>query len=378
MRVPPDTASAIGRGHPWVFRDRPYRAPVGAVVEICDDSDRVVGWGLADSGPIAVRVLGRGPAPTDGLPRVIMDRIVRADRVRQRMVAPDTDCWRVVNGEGDGLSGLVVDRYGDLCVVRLYASAWEPWLEAISDAIRKLGWARTAFRRLGVARVDGGEGGMVLFGADPPDCLVVSEAGVKLLVRPHIGQKTGLFLDQREHRGLVRRWASGRTVVNLFAYTGGFSVAAVLGGSARVITVDIAPDAIEDAKETFRINGIDPAEHGFEVADAFKWAPRGAVDMLIIDPPSLAHDKGAEASARRAYKKLHERLGGHVARDGLLATSSCTARLPTEAWQKVVAEGLAASGDWSWHWTSGEPPDHPVAIGHPEGRYLKFAVLRRR
>lgn len=378
LRIPNDTAAAVTRGHPWVFRDRAYRAPQGAVVELTDDNDRVIAWGMADDGPIAVRVLGRGPVPDQPLPKLIAERIQRADRARTRLIGGDTDCWRVVAGEGDGLPGLVVDRYGDLAVLRIYAGAWEPWLDAIVGAIGKLGWARTIFRRLGVARVDGSEGGVVLEGPSPPDQLVVNENGMRLLVRPWVGQKTGLFLDQREHRALVRRWAAGRLTANLFAYNGAFSVAAALGGAARVVTVDIAADAIEDAKENFRLNDLDPDAHGFEVADVFAWTPKGALDLLIVDPPSLAHDRQSEASARRAYRKLHARLGPHVARDGLIATSSCTARLGLDAWRLVVAEGLAGSGDWSWHWVSGEPPDHPVALAHPEGRYLKFALLRRR
>lgn len=361
-----------------MFRDRPYRAPVGALVDITDDNDKVVGWGICDEGPIAIRVLGRGQAPAESMPRIIADRIAAADRVRQRLMPPETDAFRVVAGEGDGMSGLVIDRYADLAVVRVYAAGWLPWLQAITDAVVKLGWCKTVFRRLGVARVDGGDGGVTLFGPDPAESLVITECGMKLLVRPRVGQKTGLFLDQREHRALIRRWSSGRRVANLFGYNGGFSVAAALGGSARVITVDIAADAIEDARENFRLNGLNPADHGFEAADVFNWTPKGTIDLLIVDPPSLAHDKSSEVSARRAYKKLHERLGAFVTREGLLATSSCTARLPLDAWRTVVAEGLAPTGDWSWHWVSAEPPDHPVALAHIEGRYLKFGLLRRR
>jgi 23S rRNA (cytosine1962-C5)-methyltransferase len=378
LRIPNDTAAAVRRGHPWVFRDRAYRAPVGAVVELYDDSDQIVGWGLSDEGPIAARVLGRGAAPTEPFPKVIAERIARADRVRQRLIVGETDCWRVVAGEGDGLPGLVLDRYGDLAVVRVYASAWEPWLEAIVAAVQKLGWARMLWRRLGVARVDAGEGGVALLGPVPPAQMIVTENGMRLLVRPHVGQKTGLFLDQREHRAMIRRWAPGRYVANLFSYNGGFSVAAALGGAARVISVDIAADAIEDAKENFRLNGLDPDQHGFEAADAFQWSAKGPLDLLIVDPPSLAHDKATEASARRAYRKLHAHVGPQVARDGLLATSSCTARLGLEPWRQIVAEGLAPTGDWSWHWVSAEPPDHPTSLAHVEGRYLKFALLRRR
>ena len=246
------------------------------------------------------------------------------------------------------------------------------------SAVQGLGWVGAIYRRFGVHRVDGTDGGEPLLGAEPPDVMVVSEYGMKMLVRPLVGQKTGLFLDQREHRELVRRWAAGRMVANLFAYTGGFSVAAAIGGAARVVTVDIAPEAVEDAKENFRLNGLDPAGHGFEVADAFEWRPRGHVDLLIVDPPALTRAKKSDGAARSAYRKLHRRLGPFVPKSGLLATSSCSARLSLDGWRQAIREGLAPTGDWSWHWCSGEPPDHPTALGHPEGHYLKFAVLRRR
>ncbi len=379
LRIPNDTAAAVTRGHPWVFRDRPYKAPPGALVELTDDNDRLVGWGLADDGPIAVRVLGKGPAPKEPFANWLEAHLLRCDRFRHRIIFGDTDAYRVVAGEGDGLSGLVIDRYAKLAVVRLYSSAWTPWLDTIVRALNTAGWAETVFRRLGVARVDGRDGGETLFGPEPAEKVVVSEHGMKMLVRPYIGQKTGLFLDQREHRAMVRQWANGRTVANLFAYNGGFSVSAVLGGASRVVTVDLAPEAIADAKENFQINGINPDDHGFEVADVFEWrGGKTPFELMIVDPPSLAHDKNAEAAARRAYRRLHAQVGPMVARDGLLATSSCTARLGLDPWRQIVAEGLSASGDWSWHWISAEPPDHPTALAHPEGRYLKFALLRRR
>jgi 23S rRNA (cytosine1962-C5)-methyltransferase len=309
----------------------------------------------------------------------VRTRIGLADAVRATLVdLAHTDALRIVAGAGDGLDGLVVDRYGALAVLRVYARAWEPWLAEVVSAIAALPWCTTVWRRYGVARVDGREGGETLAGPPPPGSLVVREHGMRLLVRPETGQKTGLFLDQREHRGLVRGWANGRTVANLFGYTGGFSVAAALGGATRVVTVDVAADALEDARENFRLNGLDPAAHGFEAADAFAWRPDEPVGLLVLDPPSLAHDRKAERAAVAAYRGLHRHHGEHVAEGGLLATSSCTARVATAAWRAAVTEGLAATGAWSWHWTSAEPADHPTALAHPEGPYLKFALLRRR
>lgn len=369
-------ARVLRRGHPWLLGER-VDAPAGTVVELASDGE-VVAWGLADTGRITARVLGRGPAPKGDVGRVLAERVRRADAVRTRLTPPGTDACRVVSSAGDGLPDLIVDRYDDLAVMRLYSAAWEAHLDALVGAIASLPWCTTVARRMGVARVDGGEGLEVLHGPDPAELIVVHEADMALPVRPYVGQKTGLFLDQRAHRAMVRRWSSGRLVANLFAYNGGFSVAAALGGAARVTTVDLAPDAVEDAKEAFRLNGLDPDDHAFEVADVFHWTPREALDFLIVDPPALTRGKEADKAAARAYRRLHTQLGPHVPRDGLLATSSCTARMTLEGWRELVGDALAEVGDWSWHHVSAEPVDHPVSVGHPEGHYLKFALLRRR
>jgi len=376
LRLSRSAARAVKEGHPWVFREGPVRPDPGTVVRLDGPDGKRVGWGLADEGPVAVRVLGRDEP--EELGRLLLQRVQRADKARWALLPPATDAYRVVAGAGDGLPGLVVDRYGELAVLKVYSAAWLPYLDQVVAALVRLPWLSAVYRRFGVRRVDGRDGGEVLHGSAPGDAVVVQEDGVQMLVRPKVGQKTGLFLDQREHRMLVKRWAAGREVANLFSYTGGFSVSAAMGGAARVTTVDIAPDAVEDAKETFRLNGLDPAHHAFEVADAFAWRPQRPLGLLVVDPPSLARGKQADAAARNAYRKLHRRLGGDVARDGLLASSSCTARLPLAEWRKAVAEGLAPTGDWSWHWLSCEPPDHPTGLVHTEARYLKFGLLRRR
>ena len=200
---------------------------------------------------------------------------------------------------------------------------------------------------------------------------------MKLLVRPREGQKTGLFLDQREHRRLVGDWAPGRRVANLFAYNGGFSIAAALGGASQVITVDIAPAAIEDAREGFRLNGLDPDDHVFEVADVFAWEPTGRLGILVVDPPSLARGNRSRGAAASAYRKLHQRLCGSVELDGLLVSASCTAQLTWERWYEAVVEGASRHGSWSVLHQSRAPTDHPVAAAHTEGQYLKLALFRR-
>ncbi len=378
LRLPTSTVVPVRRGHPWVFRDVVVPAEVGESVVLDAPDGTRVGWGIADEGDIAVRVLGVGDEAPD-IRRALFERIQRADAVRRRVVDGDTDAYRVVAAAGDGLPGLIVDRYADVAVVRLYAAAWVPHLGTIRDAVRALGWPARVVRRLGVARVDGDAGLVPLAG--PEDAgwrVVVQEHGMLLYVDVEHGQKTGTFLDQREHRLLVRRLSPGRQVVNLFSYHGGFSVAAALGGAASVVTVDLAPEAVEDARDNFTLNGLDPDAYGFEVADAFAWRAQGRPDLVVLDPPSLAHSRKQVGAARAAYRKLHRHHGAGVARDGLLASASCTSWMDAAGWHEAVEAGLSPLGPWSWLHRSATPPDHPVAMGHPEGWYLKFGLLRRR
>jgi 23S rRNA (cytosine1962-C5)-methyltransferase len=377
IRVSKAAARAARSGHPWVFREGFEVKRPGEVV-IVEGSDGVlVGWGLTDKGPIAIRMMGRKIPGTIDINRTLAERVRRADAWRLRNFDADTTAYRLVAGAGDALPGLVVDRYGGVAVLRVYSDAWGPYLEGLVSAVKGLPWVESVFRRYGVERVDGRTGGETLYGPEVPEHLTVLEHGMKLLVRPRSGQKTGLFLDQRTHRRLIRDWSAGRLVVNLFAYNGGFSVAAALGGAATVATVDIAPDAVEDARENFRLNGLDPADYQFEVADVFEWRPKSKVDLLILDPPSMARNRKALDAAKHAYTKLHAAFASCVAHDGLFATASCTARMSREEWEDAIRVGLSRGGEWAWHWKSSEPLDHPNGLMHREAEYLKFALLRK-
>ena len=256
LRVTEDVLGPVSRGHPWIYADGvAERLPPGTPVQLVDKRDRTVAFGLADEGPIAVRILDRHPAP---LGRLFQHRVSEAVALRAQVLPARTDAFRLLNGAGDGLPGVVVDRYGPLLVLRIYGACWKPHLDALVHALKAVPGVTTIARRLGVRRVDGGEGLVTLMGEEAPEQLVVQEAGLRFLVRPREGQKTGLFLDQREHRCFVGARAHGLDVVNLFAYTGGFSVHAIAGGARRVISVDLAPEAMADAAENLRLNGMDP------------------------------------------------------------------------------------------------------------------------
>jgi 23S rRNA (cytosine1962-C5)-methyltransferase len=346
---------------------------VGTLVRLVDGRGRPVGFGLADRGEIAVRVLGRHPQPLEEL---VPERLHAAQRWRDSALPPDTDAYRLINGAGDGMPGVVVDRYGSLAVLRLYSEAWESSLDVLVRAIARLRWVESVVRRLGVQRVDGDKGTVTLHGPEPADCLVVRERGLRFLVRPREGQKTGLFLDQRDNRHRVGGWARGREVVNLFGYNGGFSLYAAVGGARSTVTVDLAPEALADARENFRLNGLDPDAHGFEQADCFAWRPARPVGLVICDPPSLSHGARSDNAARGAYRDLNTHAGRMAARGGLLVTASCTARLREDRWLEAVRRGLGkAGGPWSQVFQAREPVDHPVAAGHPEGHYLKLVAF---
>lgn len=367
----------MARGHPWVYADGIEGSALpepGTFCLLVDSRDKVAGFGLTDRGDVVVRVLGRTP---ETLERLVPRRIKEAADARTGLIPPDTEMWRLCNGEGDGLPGVVVDRYGPVAVLRLYAGCWEAHLDLIVDALTRVPGVTTVLRRLGVRRVDGREGVERLAGPEVPEPLVVMERGLRFLVRPSEGQKTGMFLDQRENRQWVREHAAGREVLDLFAYTGGFSVYAAAGGAKRVTTVDAAAPALDDARENFRLNGLNPDAHAFLATDIFTFEPSAPVDLLICDPPSLTHGQRSDNAARTAYRDLAARCSPWVRPGGLLATASCTARLNGERWEQSVREGIRRAGRWAWIWRTGEPPDHPTGAEHPEGRYLKFAVLRR-
>jgi 23S rRNA (cytosine1962-C5)-methyltransferase len=375
IKIPDDASRAVRNGHPWVYSGPKIKnlPEPGTPIRLIDSKEKAIGFGLSDEGPIAIRVLGKNP---DTIPNIIERKIKHAAELRARLFdETQTNCYRLVNGPGDNLPGLVVDRYGSVAIVRLYGKCWEPYLKHICISLHTLPGIESTFRRFGVKRVDGKKGGQLLSGKSVPDDFVVLENGFKFLVRPRVGQKTGLFLDQREHRAHIGRLSKGQVVANLFSYTGGFSVYAAAGGAKRVFSVDISDAAINDAKENFRLNGIDINNHVFEATDAFKWTASEPLSLLICDPPSLSHGQQADQTAHKAYESLATQCAKQLKRGDLLATASCTARLKQSKWEEAIEWGLKRQGRWSWLWRAAEPPDHPISTFHPEGRYLKFSIL---
>ncbi len=272
LRLQKDLARHLRAGHPWVFRKAVEKAPKGlapgAIVDVTDEG-RFVARGYFDPhSAISVRLLTR-EAAEDVDAAFWRRRIARALALRAELVAGTTG-YRMVHGESDGLPGVVADRYDRFAVLKLYSAGLVPHRAAIVEALRAEAtglagvYGRDEIPRDDDEEEGGAPAGRVLWGAEPPERIIIEEHGMTLLVDVRKGQKTGHFLDQRENRRMVRDLARGRPeVLNLFGYTGGFSVAAALGGASHVVTVDVDRDALALARENFSANRLDPSAHAF-------------------------------------------------------------------------------------------------------------------
>ncbi len=380
-------AVAVRRGHPWVYREGLSRAPrglaTGAVVDLADERGELLGRGLWDAGsPIAVRVYereGRLDAAS------IAGRVERALGLRDELFAEggDTDAYRLVNGEGDRVPGLVLDRYGSVAVLRVDGDALRTWVDRLGPPIAAA-LARRGIDSLGVRAPDAASGAkklVPLAGRPPPERVVVRERGVAMEVDLWHGQKTGAFLDQRENRARVRALAAGRArVLNLYSYAGGFSIAAALGGAGRVTSVDSAAAAHATAQRTFRANGVDPGAHSFVTADALAFLERAGergerFDLVVSDPPSFAPSERARPRALAAYRRLHRAAAAVLADGGVLCAASCSSHVAAEDFLETLDDAALGRSDLCLRELFGQPADHPTLPAWREGRYLKLAVL---
>jgi 23S rRNA (cytosine1962-C5)-methyltransferase len=292
-----------------------------------------------------------------------------------------TTAYRIVNGEGDRMPGVVIDRYADVAVLRADGPAAEVlvrrFAETIFGALSPMGVRGLSLRtqaRGDAVRIDR------LAGSPPPDTREVAEHGVPFVVDLARGQKTGAFLDQRENRRRVGALAAGKDVLNLFSYAGGFSLHAALGGARKVTSVDVAAGAHATAQTSFRAAGIDPTAHDFVTADAFAFLRRAherraAWDLIVSDPPSFAPNEKSLGRALASYRALHRACADVLGSGGVLCASSCSSHVDAPAFASTLDDAALGRSDLSLLELFGAPEDHPTLAGWPEGRYLKFAVL---
>ncbi len=376
-----DVGARVREGHPWIYRDACVATSLapGALAEVVDREGRFVASGYVEDGPIALRVLStkRGEHPLSVIPQ----RIASALTLRRRVISSDTDAYRLLHGEGDQVPGAVVDRYADYAMIKFDGAAAEAALkEAVVDALQTLLPEVTLLLRRGRGDSKRTE---AITGRLPEGPIEVREHGMVLLSDLSAGQKTGLFLDHRQARMKVRQLSAGARVLNLYGYVGGFSIAAGLGGAARVETVDVARGAIELAHRAWAANGLDPAAHTPTVSDVFDRIDalrRRSMrfDIVICDPPSFAPSQSAVGAAVNAYRKLHAGCLRLVEPGGLYLAASCSSHIDPVTFDRTLREASDKTGSKLQildRW--GGPPDHPRLAAFPEGDYLKCILARR-
>jgi 23S rRNA (cytosine1962-C5)-methyltransferase len=373
----PGRDRAARRRHPWVMSGAVARvdgaAAAGDLVSVMSPDGEILGYGHFSPGSqIRVRLLAFGK--DEAGEALIGERVTAALRLREALPGlAGTDAVRLVNAEGDGLPGLVVDRYADVLVVRPSTAGMLRRADAVAEALRAAVPARAALLRpdtvsLRQENVPARE--RVLFGEAPAGAVRIDEHGRSYRVDPLRGQKTGFYLDQRDARDLVQSLARGRRVLDAFAYTGGFAVAALQGGAAHATLVESSKDALALAGENVAF-----ARERVEVVadDAFHFL-RGAgpaFDLLVIDPPPLARRKGDVQRAARAYKDVLMHALRRAAPEAHLLAFACSHHVGPELFQQIAfGASLDAGRSLRVLGHLEAPADHPVALDHPEGRYL--------
>jgi len=373
--------------HPWIYRrmvkkPRGRLAP-GALVEVRSRDGAFLGRGIYNGrSDIAVRLLTESPEESlDGA--FFVDRIARARRLREETLAlgERTNAYRLVHGEADGLSGLVIDKFGDVFVMRLYSAGYVSLVDTLRDALIELypGARVTARSDDATARREGFDNAKLSKRFDPLGRVAIEEDGLAMEVDVDAGHKTGFFLDQRDNRREFARLARGKGVCDCFCYTGGFGIAAARAGARPVTGVDLDEDALVVARDNAKRNGV---EVRFVHCDVFKHL-RGmqsrdeTVDALVLDPAKLAGVRAEVGRARRTYGDLN-RLGMSVVADGgLLLTCSCSGLISESEFLSILTRSASEAGVYLQIFKiAGAAGDHPYVSSFPEGRYLKAVFAR--
>jgi 23S rRNA (cytosine1962-C5)-methyltransferase len=385
VHLKPGKDRAVRLGHPWIFSgalaDLDPGLPPGTVVDVLGSSGEFLARGYATPKcSIAVRVLTHRQEAIDTA--FIRRRLERALDWRRRCIEADTDAYRLINGEGDGLPGFVVDVYGEFAVLQALTAGAERLKTTLVEALAATLPLRGVYERSrgnvrreeGLAQIDA-----VVWGEAPPDVVEVREHGHRLLVDVRGGQKTGAYLDQRPNRALVQRLARDARVLNAFAYTGSFAVAAAAGGAATVVSVDGSEPALELADRQWLLNGLPAEKAEFLRGDVFTYLRtcEEVFDLLILDPPALIKRRQDVARGARAYKDLNLHGFRRAAPGALVFTFTCSQHLSAELFRKIVAGAAADAGRRVQALAAlGPGLDHPALLAHPEGEYLRGLLLR--
>lgn len=386
----PGREKSVRNRHPWLFSGAIERieghAPNGEVADVTDASGAWLARGLLNRrSQITVRLFAWDAADAF-TPEWLTERVAQADAWRRKTLPPDTDAYRVVFSESDGVPGLIVDRYGDVLVVQLSTLALQRRKEMVVDALRTALDPAAIVERVDV-EAHAREGVMAAAGSDllwgeASPVVEVHEHGLRFGVDLRGGQKTGFYLDQRENRQRVGAYCAGARVLNCFAYTGSFAVYAARAGAAQVINVDTAATALREAGENMARNGFARSQDEYVESDVFRmlreYRERGEqFDVIVLDPPKFASTAAQVPGATRGYKDINLLALQLLRPDGVLATFSCSGAVSADLFQKVVF-GASVDARRSAQIVERltQAPDHPVLLSFPEGEYLKGLLCR--
>lgn len=386
VKVKPAAERSIRAGHPWVFDGSILKEPddgrAGDLAIVFDrNKNKFLAAGLYDPhSPIRIKILqANTPATIDR--DWFRERIEGAFAQRQPLLATDTDSYRLLFGENDGLPGLIADVYARVLVVKLYTTAWLPYLATVLPELLRVSETETIVLRLSrqvqqrTEELAGLHDGQVLHGDLPDPEVEIREHGLRFLANVVRGHKTGFFLDHRHNRKRVGELAADRRVLDVFSYAGGFTVHALAGGARSVTSLDISAQAQEAARRNVALNELDATRHEVVVADAFAgmealYRAGERFGLIVVDPPAFAKRAEERERALQSYARLARLAARLVAPDGILLLASCSSRISADEFFTTVEDELARAGvkyrslERRFH-----DVDHP--IGFPEGGYLK-------
>ncbi len=376
---------AVLRGHPWIFSGAVARiegeVSPGEIGEVYSREGQFLGLGhLNPRSQIVVRVLTQKKEELGE--KFFSERISRTVVLRKNWSKERTNAYRVINGEGDFLPGLIVDRYGETLVLQCLTAGMDRLKGTLTHLLAKELRPQSIYERSDVAmRSEEGlsESSGLLYGKDVPEFIEIKEYGCRFQANVKRGQKTGFYLDQRENRFSVKSLSKGKRILDCFSNTGAFSVHAATGGAQELTLIDSSEEALGIAEKHFSLNQLDKIPHRCLRGDAFE-IMRGiepGYDIAILDPPPFAKKKGHLSSASRGYKDLNLWAFRLLNKEGLLFTFSCSHHMSWDLFQKIVFSAALDSGkSVQLVGRMGHPWDHPINLSHPEGEYLRGLICR--
>ena len=371
---------SILRRHPWIFSGAIHKLEMdpgdGDWITVRSGSGDILGYGHYQRGSISIRMLSfDGAEPGE---KFFEEKLRASLRLRRSagILNGRTNSCRLVHGEGDGLPGLIVDLYDNTAVIQAHSHGMHKDRERIASALKAILPDLKAVFYKAQTTLNDSEAAYLFAGTAVPH--QITEHGNKFLVDWEEGQKTGFFLDQRENRALLASYSHGRTVLNAFCYTGGFSVYGLKGGAKVVHSVDVSAKAIELTKLNLQANNFDPANNDCVVKDTFDFMKdkQDEYDLIVLDPPAFAKHKDSKHQAMKGYKRLNAEAMKIIRSGGVIFTFSCSQVVDRQLfYDTVVSAAITAGREIKVLQHLSQPADHPVSIYHPEGEYLKGLVL---